>query len=139
MAPLLFPHPLSRTLSGWCSTCLGPWISGPRFWGPFCRLLLSPVLGVCLPLLQRCHQQPLLLARLRCPLQVRRLLLLQPLRPLCPVDVSVLRSLPSQSGAVGGRLVGRGPIQMGSVVGGGGSPFPCSLCPFGQCVCLLLF
>ena len=54
--------------------------------------LLSPVLGVCLPPLHRCQQQPLLLARLLCPLQVRRLQLVQPLRPLCPVYVSVLRS-----------------------------------------------
>ena len=34
---------LSRTSSGWCSACLGPWNSRVRFWGPFCRLLLSPV------------------------------------------------------------------------------------------------
>ena len=47
--PLLSPCPLSRTSSGWCSACLGPWTSGVRFWGLICRLLLSLVLGVCLP------------------------------------------------------------------------------------------
>ena len=93
-----------------------------RFWDPFCRPLLSLVRGVCLPLTCRCQQQPLLLARLRCPLPVGRLLLVQPLRPLRPVDVSVLRSLPAQSGTMGGRLVGRGPARVGSVAGVGPLP-----------------
>ena len=62
VAPLLFPHPLSWTSSGWCSACLGLWNSGVQFWGLFCRLLLSLVRGVCLPLLRQCQQQPLLLA-----------------------------------------------------------------------------
>ena len=99
-----------------------------RFWGLFCWLLLSPVLGVCLPQPQRCHQQPLLLARLRCPLQVRRLLLVQPLRPLCPVNVSVLRSLPAQRSAMGDQLVGRGPVRVGSVAGVGPLPPAHSAC-----------
>ena len=43
--------------------------------------------------------------------------------------------LPAQRGTAGGRLVGRGPVRVGSVAGV--VPFPCSLCPFGQCVCLL--
>ena len=72
--------------------------------------------GVPAPL-QRCHQQPQSLACLRCPLQVRRLLLVQPLLLLRPVDVSVLRSLPAQINAVGGRLVGRGPVRVESVAG----------------------
>ena len=71
--------------------------------------------GVCLLLPRQCQQQPLLLACLRCLLPVGRLLLVQPLRPLRTVDVSVLKSLPAQSGAMGGRLVGRGPARVGSV------------------------
>ena len=46
----------------------------------------------------------------------------QLLQLLCPVDVSVLGSLPAQRGAPGARLVGRGPFRVGSVAGVGPLP-----------------
>ena len=86
--------------------------------GAVLRSLLSSVAvtgagGLCLLLPCQCQQQPLLLARLQCLLLVGRLLLVQPLHT---VSESVLRSLPTQSGAMGGRLVGRGPARVGSMV-----------------------
>ena len=53
VAPSLFPRPLSRTLSGCSSACLGPWHSGMPLLGLCCRLLVSPVLGCCLAPLPR--------------------------------------------------------------------------------------
>ena len=41
--------------------------------------------------------------------------LVLPLRPVRPVDMSVLGSLSAQRGAAGARLVGRGPVRVGSV------------------------
>ena len=114
VAPPLFSRPLSQTLSG-------PVDQRGAVLGSLSLAAAVLVLGVCLPPPHRCHQQPLLLARMRCPLQVRRPLL-QPLRPLRPVDVSVLRSLPAQRSAIGGRLVGRGPVRVGSVAGVGPPP-----------------
>ena len=51
-----------------------------------------------------------------------RLPLVQPVRPLRPVDVSVLGSLPAQRGTAGSRLAGRSPILVGSVAGVGPLP-----------------
>ena len=47
---------------------------------------------------------------------------MQPLPPLRLVDVSVLGGLPGQRGAAGVRLVGRGPVWVGSVAGVGPLP-----------------
>ena len=59
---------------------------------------------------------------LQCPLQVCRLPIVQPLPPLRPVDVSVLRGLPAQRGSASARLVGYGPVRVGSWAGVGPLP-----------------
>ena len=136
VAPSLFPRPLSRTSSGCSSACRGPWHSGMRLLGLYCRLLVSSVLGCCLaPTAPMTSAAPVACSSASVPAPDVATPAGAASVTASLVDVSLLGSLPAQRSTTVARLVGRGPF--GWEAWQGSVPFPCSLCPFGECVWLL--